>query len=507
MIRAHLTHPQLRSMELLAVVLAGVAIALAYRPFIQQVSGDSAFYHYIAQCIVRGQVPYRDVVDIKGPGSVYLGAAAMALGKLVGARDICASRLLDVFFVGLLGGATYSAAFEYVRSRAAAAIGLLFLLISPYFMGWMAAGGQPKLPMITFGMISLLFVAKDMPFLAGLSSMLSCLCWQPGLMFAGAAFLIFTRYLTHWLDRRVLNLVLGAALPVAIVLLWFYHIDALRYFWSYAFEYNYSVFGPDANKSLGDSLSHIGVVVRRVFGRDILMSALAGAGLVAFAARRVLARSSLKRFASTPDLYRDAILMPPLVYGAFCLINFQSGPDLIPFFPFMGIFLGWFCVEAARLAAKSALFRQTAARLRLNVLAPSITVALLLVLCIDRAVINGRPPDGTLADQDRSVSLISGLLGPNDTIFVHGQVEILALLNRPNLNPYVLLDWKMDDYVAKKWYGGSFQKVLDEMEAAAPKIVALSRLHTLEHKDEIEQWVSAHYDKIATNSYNAYLRK
>jgi hypothetical protein len=507
LIQDRVAHPRLGGIELIAVLLLGIAVALAYRPFIQEVSGDSAFYHYVAQCIVRGQVPYRDVVDIKGPGSVYLSAAAMAVGKLIGARDICASRFLDGLFLGLLGGATYYVAFQYARSRLVAAVGLLFLLISPYFMGWTAAGGQPKLPMIMFGMISLLCVSKDMPFLAGLSSMLSCLCWQPGLMFAGAAFLIFTRYMTRWRDRRVLNLLLGGALPVAIVVLWFYHIDALRYFWSYAFEYNYSVFGPDANKSLGDSLSHIGVVMRRVFGRDILMTALAGAGLAAFATRRVLARSSFKGLASTPDLYRDAILMPPLVYGAFCLINFQSGPDLIPFFPFMGVFLGCFFLEAGRLAARNGMARRTAARLRLNMLVPAVAVGLLLALCGARVAVNGRTPELTMAEQDRSVSLVSNLLGPSDTIYVHGQVEILALLNRPNLNPYVLLDWRMDDYIAKKWYGGSFQRVLDEMEAGAPKVVALSRLHTLDHKVEIEQWVSAHYDKIATNSYNAYLRK
>jgi hypothetical protein len=249
------------------------------------------------------------------------------------------------------------------------------------------------------------------------------------------------------------------------------------------------------------------VVMRRVFGRDILMTALAGAGLAAFATRRVLARSSLKGFASTPDLYRDAILMPPLVYGAFCLINFQSGPDLIPLFPFMGVFLGCFCLEAGRLAARNGMVRRTAARLRLNMLVPAIAVGLLLALCIARVAVNSRTPELSMAEQDRSASLISNLLGPNDTIYVHGQVEILALLNRPNLNPYVLLDWRMDDYIAKKWYGGSFQRVLDEMESAAPKVVALSRLHTLDHKVEIEQWVSSHYDKIATNSYNAYLRR
>jgi hypothetical protein len=265
-----LTTRKTTRIELAVVLLLGVSATLAYRPFIQPVSGDSALYHYIAQCIVRGQVPYRDVVDIKGPGSIYLGAAAMAAGGLVGIRDVIASRILDALLLGVLGAATYFVAFEYLRSRLIAAIALLFLLISPYFMGWTAAGGQPKLSMITFGMMSLLFLAKDRPFLAGFFSMLSCLCWQPGLMFAGTAFLIFSRYLSHWRDRRILYLLLGGALPVAVVILWFKHIDALRYFWLYAIEYNYTVFGPEARKSIGGALDHIYLVMKRVLGTDIL---------------------------------------------------------------------------------------------------------------------------------------------------------------------------------------------------------------------------------------------
>ena len=55
----------------LAIVafLFGVALMLAYRPWTQIEVGDPAVYDYIAQSILRGQMPYRDVVDIKGrPG-------------------------------------------------------------------------------------------------------------------------------------------------------------------------------------------------------------------------------------------------------------------------------------------------------------------------------------------------------------------------------------------------------------------------------------------------------
>src|SRR5438309_8721121 len=61
--------------------LFGAALMLAYRPWSQLEVGDPAVYDYIAQSILRGQMPYRDVVDIKGPGGAYLSALAMLAGK------------------------------------------------------------------------------------------------------------------------------------------------------------------------------------------------------------------------------------------------------------------------------------------------------------------------------------------------------------------------------------------------------------------------------------------
>src|SRR5215470_3290236 len=61
------------------VFLYGVGIALLYRPLSQRETGDAAIWDYVAQCILRGQVLYRDVIEIKGPGSAYLSALAMLL--------------------------------------------------------------------------------------------------------------------------------------------------------------------------------------------------------------------------------------------------------------------------------------------------------------------------------------------------------------------------------------------------------------------------------------------
>src|SRR6266850_699057 len=85
----------------------GVIAMLMYRPFAQAEGGDVAIWDYVAQCIVRGQVPYRDVIEIKTPGSAYLSAIAMWIGTRLGVRDVMAARLMQMVLVGLLSTMTY----------------------------------------------------------------------------------------------------------------------------------------------------------------------------------------------------------------------------------------------------------------------------------------------------------------------------------------------------------------------------------------------------------------
>ncbi len=197
--------------------LSGVAVMLSYRPWKQIEVGDPAVYDYIAQSILRGQIPYKDVVDIKGPGAAYISALAIFFGKAFGLRDVLAVRLMNVLLVGLLSAVTFLVAEKYLRHRVAAILAFLVPLMPEHFAMMMITGTQPKLPMILFGMASLLLIAKDKPFWAGFCSMLSCLCWQPGLLFTGTAFLIFSGYLTSWRDMRAFKSMLGAAVPLLAV--------------------------------------------------------------------------------------------------------------------------------------------------------------------------------------------------------------------------------------------------------------------------------------------------
>jgi hypothetical protein len=494
-----------RTLALLAF-LFGAAITVMYHPLSRPEAGDPSVYDYIAQSILRGQLPYRDIADIKWPGSTYLSALAMLAGKPFGLRDVLAVRFLQVLLAGIFAAITFLVAEAYLHSRIGGAAAALMPPMLPLFGNWMTSGTEPKLPLMVFGLLTLLFIIKDRPFLAGVSSMLSCLCWQPGLMFTGVAFLMFSRYLTSWRDRRALKVLLGAAIPFAVMALYFYSKGSFGDLWSLTISYNYNVFGPEAKRGAADSLAHLWKVTRRVFQGDIVLVPVGLAGYVIYLIERVRAKfKGREGFAS--DTWRDALLVPPAVYFIFSLINFQAGPDLLPFVPFIGIFAACFFVALGRWLSEIKRDQGRWSRVRWGSTVPALAASVMLLIALFRGA-TYRLDGGTIGDQDKAFKVVADALGPNDKIYVHGTTELLVLLNKPNLNPYIFLDWSMDDYVARRKYNGSFKALLDEMETQAPKIVALSRLRVVAHRVELEQWAAEHYEKLDVPGYEGiYIRK
>ena len=486
-----------------ALILISAAVFTLYRPLEQPVGGDPAIYDYIAQSILRGQVPYRDVVDIKGPGSYYITVAAMWLGRLVGLRDVLADRLAHGLMLAALVVTVFKVAEEYLENKVGGIIAALFILMPSSFMGWMALGAQPKLSMILFGMLALLMVKRDRPLWAGVLSMLSCLCWQPGLLFAGTAFLVMSGYLTRWRDGRALKLVLGAAAPLALTVAYLAYLGALRYFWAYAFEYNYGVFGPSAAKPPAAAVAHFFKVSSRVLGPLIFTFGVAAVGWAIFVVK-IIRQRLVSKHLGPPDSLKDAIAIPPLVYLVFCFVNFQGGPDLVLFFPFAGIFSAFFVLEAVRLFQSKAAGRQYQIAAQLI---PAVAAALMLAVAFEQGLGAWRSGKGFFKNQDHAIKLIGEALGPDGKIYVHGSVEILVFLNRSNLNPYVFVDWGMDDFIANKWYGGSFQNVVDEMDRQAPRIVSLTRLGKVDHGEDLMHWASQRYTKSSIGGYDLFERK
>lgn len=484
-----------RPVLLLAVFLLGATVMLMYRPFSQMEGGDDAIWDYVAQSIVRGQTPYRDVIENKAPGAGYLSAMMIQAGKLAGLRDVIAIRSCYVGLAGLLCVLTYLVTETYLHSRLAATIAFLVPLLSTDFAVMLISGTRPKLPMIVFGLGALLLIAKDKPFWAGFCSMLSCLCWQPGLLFTGAAVLIFSKYLTSWRDGRAVKVLAGAAAPLIVTILYFYWIGALNDLWKCTIDYNVKVYMPEGNLGAGRAVARLWYLMNKVMGTGIIWVELSAVGFLVFLIKQVWSKREAANALASPELMKDALVIPPIVYLIFHAISYPGEDDLIPLFPFIGIFAGLFFFELARLIGSVKVSTKKFPAIRFAQCLLVIPICLLLVPVVRRAASYKLDEGRTLADQQKAFEAISDVLGPGDTIYVHGTLEILVLLNRSNLNPYILLSRGTDDYVARRLPGG-FTDLLRQMEAGAPKVISLSRLQNVFHKDELLEWAAQHYDKL-----------
>jgi hypothetical protein len=489
--------------------LVFVVAGLVYSQFEfwkQPCAGDRANWDYFAQVIARGGVAYRDVHNIKSPLSAYIGAAAILITRPLGVPDVLSMRATFILLAALTVAFTFLVTLDYFGSRRAALLAALIMLTFGAFARLNGGGVQPKTPMVLFGLIALWAILKDRPFVAGLFGMLSAMSWQPGLLFVGAAGLAFSRYLTNWRDLKVVRLIAGAAIPLAVMLGYFWAAGALRDFYLWNIHFNATVYGPGQARPLSSFFHRLSRMMAGTYHNGRFYFYLAAPGFIVAIAREI------KRARERGTAYlkeaapRHAIMIAPLVYFLFCMVDIQGGADLIPLLPFVAAFAALALVFALELAG-GLIARKTSRPTRAAVegFGYALLCAFIFVLNVSDAFFIDRTFP-TLKDQQAEVAEITSYLQPGDKIFVHGQAEILVLSGLTNASKYFLLDRGKDGYLDQVEPGG-FAGWFERLKAERPKVVALDRLKTLDHTEDFQAWVSSDYEAHEGRIFTYYVRK
>ena len=486
------------------VLIAGGLVYSQAQFWNQPSGGDRANWDYFAQVIARGGVPYRDVVNIKSPLSAYIGASAILVGKPFGLGDVLAIRLTFFVLSVLTLGFTFLVALDYFKSIRIAVFTATVMLTFDAFARFNAGGIQPKTAMVLFGLVTLWAIGKDRPLTAGVFGMLSALAWQPGLLFVGAAGLAFSRYLTSWRDRKAVKMLVGAAIPLAILLAYFWVSGALQSFYLWNIHFNVTVYAPHESRSLDDFFKHLAKLLNGFYhnSRDYFYLALAGLCVAIWQESKRAIKQGGRPFLDRASTH--VVIIAPMVYFGFCMIDIQSGPDLIPLVPFVAIFAAVaieFVVEQtanlfSRAGKNSGLIQSWA---------PVAIVAFILYRNVSGAFFfeRGFP---TLKDQRPAVEEITSHLEPGDKIFVYGRTEILVLSGLTSVSKYFLLDRGKAQYLNQVEPGG-FNGWLERLKAERPKIVALDRLGTDGSLQPLEEWVATEYEARSNRVFAYYIRK
>lgn len=495
-----------RRILFLATMLGAAIVYYQFDLWKQPIRGDRANWEYMAQVISRGGVPYRDAVNIKGPLSAYIGAAAIVVTRPFGLRDIYAVRAIYFLLAVLTVGFTALVAFEYFNSYRVALLAALVMTSFNAFAITNSAGIQAKTPMILFGMVTLWLIQKDRPLPAGLFAMLSALSWQPGLLFLGAAGLSFSRYLTSWRDMKVARLLAGAAIPLALLLLYFWIAGALKDFYVWTIHYNLTVYAPRESRPATDFFEYLTHMVTEQYKADRLFFYLAAVGLVFVIAQQVYRAAKTGKNYLLDQARFHALLIAPLVYFIFCMINVQGDADFLPFLPFVSVFASVALVTSLDRAVEFLRRAWKTANSRVIHAAGFSAVCLLIFFLnvADAFSFDRRPP--TLDDQQAGVQEMLTHIEPGDKIFVHGSVEILVISGMTNASKYFFMDRGKDVYLANVEPGG-FEGWFERLKAERPKVVALSRFQVVEHKKDFYDWVDAEYDQHKGSAISYYLRK
>jgi hypothetical protein len=493
--------------RLFLITLAVGALVYAQFQFYKlPVGGDRANWDYIAQVIVRGGLPYRDVVNIKSPLSAYIGAVAIVAMRPLGVRDIIAIRLACVAMGLLMAGFTFLLTVDYFDSKRAGVLAAFILLTFGPFLMANSGGIQPKTPMMLFGLIALWAIGEDRPFLAGLFGMLSALSWQPGLLYVGAAGLAFSRYLTSWRDLKVARVIAGAALPLAILIAYFWAAGALRDFYLWTIDFNLRVYGPREMKPLSSFGHYLLQMLTGPFRHEAVYLVLAALG-VSLALWREVMRARKTGIRGLIDAaWRHAVLIALFVYFAFCALDYQGFGDFFPFLPYIGTFAGFAMIYlldgGGELLQKAWRFtKQPAFKTAGFVL---ILAAVSGYCLIGAFKFNKKFP--TLRDQDAEVAEMVKQLGPGDKVYVHGLTEVLVISGLDNASPYYFLDRGKDIYLDRIEPGG-FQGWLDRLKAERPKIVALARLGHVVHRQDFFRWMEEEYELHNGRIFKYYVRR
>lgn len=488
------------------IVLTVAAIVYLQTHFWKEPSGgDSANWDYMAQVIARGGVPYRDAVNIKSPLSAYIGATAIVATRPFGLRDVFAIRIVFILLSALTVAFTFLVAREYFSDvRTALLVATIILTIEP-FIAMNIKGVQPKTPMVLFGLVTLWAIARRHPYAAGALAMLSALSWQPGLLFLGVAVLGFSGYFTRWRDLKLAKLLIGAVIPLTIVLAYFWLAGAFMDFLRWNIHYNTVVYAPHEARSLSNFIEHLSEMLNGYFRASRVYFYIAAIGLlIAFA--RELKRGSEKGVRYLLDSSRThGVILAPLVYVAFCMINIQGRQDMIPLLPFVAIFSAF--------AVGFIVTRETNRITRVwpNASGPVISnigfvILFGLVIFIGRNGFSHQLAFPTLQDQDNGVAEILSHLQPEDKVFVYGSTEILVLSGLPNASKYFFLDRGKDQYLDRIEPGG-FEAWLERLKSERPKVIALSRIAPGDRIDELRVWVAQEYDLRVNPVFTYYLRR
>jgi hypothetical protein len=434
-----------------AVLSLLVAAALFARFGIDgSLSRDEAVYAYGGQQLDHGVPFYASIFDQKTPGAAYLAGLGAALGGLDGIRSaffVCAC--LTVVAVYLLG-------LELSGSVLGALAGAVVFASFQGFAIDALSGPDAKTPGILLAVLSMLLVLRRRWFWAGVCGALAFLFWQPLLIYLALAVVVARRW----------SVVLGAAVPLAVTVVYFAIAGALGEFVQAAFVF--PVVGLHRTpETVGQRLGHIAGVVHAHYAAPLVWSGLALLIVIGAVRRWWLVLASLAAIA------------------AFSALDFQGYPDVYPLLPYAALGIAGAVAIAARQRAVA------------------VVAVFALAVLVATSWTRFSSDEGLVA-QRAAAAAIQHRLAPGDTVYALGDPAPLVLAGHRNPSRYIFLGSGVDAWTQSHTRGG-FAGWMAGIRASDPAVIVMHGWRS-EIQRRAATWLHTQYVPGYAGCWHVFMR-
>ncbi len=225
---------------LVTTLLLTVVVALVHRsPVLPFADRDNQHYFCITERVTGGVPQHESAFDPKNTLPLLVTAAVIRLGDVVGMPVVASSRVGSILSLALLVWAVAMVGLRLSGNQRVAWLAA-FAMLSFASLGYSAAqGGQPKLLIVVFMVLTLLAVADQRWVLAAFWGSLSFLSWQPTLIMLGGVLLTAVMFPEG--RRRLGWMAVATVVPVLLyeAYFWSHGVLAEQLFQSFTYPATY----------------------------------------------------------------------------------------------------------------------------------------------------------------------------------------------------------------------------------------------------------------------------
>lgn len=322
-------------------------LIVCYGPFEQPIFFDRSYLLYMSQVVFRGDPLYAHTTFGYTPLSTLIVGYVMKFGSLFSLTTVESARIFGILFYGCTASAFYCLAKALYNQASAIIISCLLFTGLDYIAILSGINAEPKLWVLLFSILGLLYFHQNKWLLCGLSFSIAAMCWHVAVVSLFACGLtllllrkdIFTRF--KWLLTGVL---LGT-LPVLFYLLF---TDQWLDFWQQAVVRKINLEGD----TLGESPFYWLVLgIYPWFTTELPHFALAAIGFFILAFSATKGKQYLPCFTQKQASILF-LFVYTLLWSVFNSMEFQSNVDLFPLIPTFVIFAGYAVMLVLKKAGK-----------------------------------------------------------------------------------------------------------------------------------------------------------